>query len=534
MNQRVSITTNWWYCHQDEVPHDFDRFTVFTTHRCNLFCQYCTGPHRKESLIPLERRKEMLSSDLSIGIYSRLLEELVASGAVIRHAHFTGGEPTLNKDLYRMVDFTTNMNFLSSITTNGTADPAIYRQLIECGLTEVRISLDSYNAQQFDTSVGVRGAFERTLRGIREIVRLRDEERKRVFLVINACVTQTNLAEVEKTLRFLLDLKPDDIKFLVVVQDREYVSVHRDDSLKARLQTLVADYPPESFPLLRIKIGQMFDQNAVGLRDNETQQIMEHCFLPLMERTLDGKYYYPCSIYARYGDPIGHVTDSMTEQQQKTVAFVDNHDCRQDPICLANCVNCCRRFNIGVNNNIRKYAGLLETEIVSPVEAEKVKTIIASIDWTNQPSRRFLIVKPYGMTHRQDVLDILSELNIPVISRELISGWGEVFATLFYGLMRPDHIESILTHSRAAGQVEKGNAEVWYFANDLPFDKLGEAKRKIRDRIPGLIYIVRQVGSYQRERVFRLNAVHTPTSEEETKRQLAVISYWQQQGRQFH
>ena len=77
---------------------------------------------------------------------------------------------------------TTRKNFLSSVTTNGTANPIIYQQLVECGLTEVRISFDSYDAQKFDGSVGVRGAFKKTLRGIQEIVRLRDKEGKKPHL----------------------------------------------------------------------------------------------------------------------------------------------------------------------------------------------------------------------------------------------------------------------------------------------------------------------------------------------------------------
>ena len=528
MKQRTDITTKWWCCHPGEVPHNFDRFTVFVTHRCNLFCKYCTGPHMKGTPIPLLRRKEMLHSDLAVESYSRLLDNATTGGTVIRHVHFTGGEPTLNKGLPRMVEITTGKEFLSSITTNGTADPTIYQQLVECGLTEVRISLDSYNAQNFDTSVGIKGAFEKALRGIREIVRLRDEERKKVFLIINACIGHANLTETETVLRFLLNLNPDDVKFLVIVQDREYVSAHRNDALKAKLEAILADYQADHFPLLRIKIRQMFVRDAVGLRDDETQCVMKHCFLPLMERTLDGKYYYPCSIYTRYGGPIGRIEESMAEQQRKTEEFVDGHDCRQDPICLANCVNCCKKFNIGVNKDLQELAGILEVDNIPSLEVEKVKAAIAAINWSDQFPKRFLIIKPHGMAHKDRVLAALNEMNIPVMSTETIKDWGEVFTTLFYGLTSPEKVESTLTHSRAASRVERGNAEVWYLSDDLSFDRLGEVKRKIRDRISGQVFIVKTVGKKHQERVFRLNAVHTPISDEEAKQEFAVITYWQQ------
>lgn len=523
---RTSATVGWWCCHRGEVPRSFARFTVFVTHRCNLFCTYCTGPHMKGTQISLLRRQEMLRSDLTVESYGRLLDDAAADGTVIHHVHFTGGEPTLNGGLSRMVEITTGKNFLSSITTNGTAGPTIYRQLVECGLTEVRISLDSYDARKFDASVGSKGAFEKAISGIREIVRLRDEEGKKVFLVLNACVGQTNLTETEKTLRFLLNLNPDDVKFLVVVQDREYISAHQDNALKTKLEALLADYPADRFPLLRVKIEQMFARDAVGLRDHDAQCLMEHCFLPLMERTLDGKYYYPCSIYTRYGDPIGSIEEPMVEQQRKIEEFTDRHDCRQDPICLAACVNCCKRFNVGVNKDLQKFAGILEVENVSYLEAEKVKTVMAAINWSDQLPKRFLVVKPHGMAHKDRVSAVLSEMNIPVVFTETIRGWEEPFATLFYGLTRPERARETLAYSRAVSRVEKGSAEIWYLPDDLPLNQLGEAKKRIRDRIPGQVFIVKTAGGQRQERVFHLNAVHTPTSDEEARRELAAITYW--------
>ena len=527
MRQRTEITTRWWSENRGEVPQFFDRFTVFVTHRCNLFCAYCTGPHKKETLIPQVRRNEMLRSDLSFKSFSRLLADVANGNAKIRHVHFTGGEPTLNKALPKMVELTTANKFLSSITTNGTADPALYRELVECGLTEIRVSLDSCDAQKFDALVKVKGAFAKTLCGIKEIVRLRDQEKKNVFLVINSCVGQVNLDDAERTLRFLLDLNPDDVKFLVIVQDREYVSDHKDDALKLKLLAMLNDYPKDRFPLLRTKISQMFDKDAIGLKDEQTQCVMEHCFLPLMERTLDARYYYPCSIYARYGNPIGRIAESLIEQQKKTEEFVANHDCRKDSICLANCVNCCKRFNINVNSDLKNFVGLIEADDVLNSEVEKIKTMADAINKGSLEPKKFLIVKPSGMAHKDRILDILHDLQIPVLSVEKINKWDLAFASLFYGLANAENAKSSLTHSKGASTIEKGAAEVWHLPDDLTYEKLGEAKKRIREKILGRVYIVKPKNTLNQERLFRLNAVHTPDSDEEAKQQLLVIAYFQ-------
>ncbi|MBI4434531.1 radical SAM protein, partial [Candidatus Uhrbacteria bacterium] len=218
MDERIERTADFssW---RTADPSTLDRITVFVTHRCNLQCGYCNGPHLTWRVGETDRKREMLRHDLAVAEFTRLLHEAMAH-ATIRHIHFTGGEATAHPDLPAIVAAATEAGILSSITTNGTAGPDVTRALIEAGLTEIRISIDSDSASDFDRIVRIPGSFDRVIASIREVVRLRDEEGKDVFLVLNACVGSMNLDAIERILTFLMALEPNDIKLLVIAEEK--------------------------------------------------------------------------------------------------------------------------------------------------------------------------------------------------------------------------------------------------------------------------------------------------------------------------
>ncbi len=316
MEERIKRIRNLWHWPVGSLK-DVDRMTVFVTHRCNLFCRYCNGPHVSLQQGNSFRKRIMLHSDLSLKSFRQMLFEALAI-ARIRHIHFTGGEPTLNPDLPRFIELSSNHDIPASITTNGVASPELYEELINKGLTEIRVSLDSCSIEDFDGITGVQGSFDRVVESIRRIVKLRDEG-KDIFLVINACVDNGNHERLEDTLDFLLNLDADDIKFLTVAEDKEEVCKGADPTLIDRLNRHIKHIHEGKFPLLRTKIQNLLNPIASGLQDLQAQILMKHCFIPLTERTFDATHYYPCSIYVRYyGEPLGRITDSFSQQQETT------------------------------------------------------------------------------------------------------------------------------------------------------------------------------------------------------------------------
>jgi len=516
LKERVDKISDYWEWREGSLD-EVDRVTVFATHRCNFKCAYCNGPHMNLRTKECVRERKMLKSDLKLSQFVELLDSL--KDKRFKHIHFTGGEATLNSDLLAMVVEARKYGAMVSITTNGTAPSDLYKKLIEAGLSEIRISFDTNEPTQFDKIVGSRGAFAKVLKNIKEIVRLRDEENKDVFLVLNVCVGAMNLLDLEEILRFLIALDPNDIKLLVIAQDKESVCGKQGKEIKEKLQSLLASFPPTKFLLLRKKIDRLSDGSACGLKDPESQNL-RHCFIPMTERTIDGSHYFPCSIYLRYyGNPIGDLTDSVETQQERIMDFVRNHDCRLDPICREHCINCCKTFNLRTAEilaaNDKKIIVIKEK-----ATRREIDGLLAEVSHRLEsgiPSERpFLIIKPHGMQWYEEILKFIVESGNEIESIIEIPEWDAVAKLIYVWPLSRETAKDKIERSRAFRGLESGRSLLIRFKRDPDPVVLLNLKNEIRKHFPTERYLTRfgYIKTKQRRRRMRLTAVHTPDAKD--------------------
>ena len=119
------------------------------TSLCNMRCDFCST------------RREVVSGDLSTeGAYS-IIDELQSLKTKI--IHFSGGEPTLRKDLPDLLRRADKAKMMTSLTTNGSSDISMTKELLVADL--ISVSLDG--PEQFhDQSRNFPGAFKRALNNI--------------------------------------------------------------------------------------------------------------------------------------------------------------------------------------------------------------------------------------------------------------------------------------------------------------------------------------------------------------------------------
>jgi MoaA/NifB/PqqE/SkfB family radical SAM enzyme len=166
------------------------------TNRCNLRCTHCyaeSEPHAGSHDV-LQR------SD-----YERVMTETADIGC--RQVQFIGGEPTLNADLVRHIEFAARRGFtfiegFSNLTR-------LDASLIECFRTHgvhVATSIYAATATTHDAITKTRGSFDRTTANVR---RLRGAE---VAVRAGVIEMQQNAGQREKTIRFLNDLGVSDVR----------------------------------------------------------------------------------------------------------------------------------------------------------------------------------------------------------------------------------------------------------------------------------------------------------------------------------
>src|SRR6187401_365596 len=132
---------------------------VSVTDRCDFRCVYCMSEHMsflpKSDLLSLEELDRVCSAFVSRGV---------------RKLRLTGGEPLVRRGI--MTLFGSLSRHLESgaldeltLTTNGSQLPKYARELADCGVKRVNISLDTLDAEKF-RAITRWGELDKVLAGI--------------------------------------------------------------------------------------------------------------------------------------------------------------------------------------------------------------------------------------------------------------------------------------------------------------------------------------------------------------------------------
>lgn len=160
------------------------------TRRCNLRCSYCycfANPWEPQAELPGSLIIKILSSWVQCGL---------------RAIELTGGEPLLHPDFWAVLEFCLDNLTMVGILSNGVAfDAEIIEKLAEHRQKiSLSISLDGCCPETHDKIRGKEGAFESTVKSIRQMAR------KGLRVRVAMTVTPENWREIEPTLLLSKDL----------------------------------------------------------------------------------------------------------------------------------------------------------------------------------------------------------------------------------------------------------------------------------------------------------------------------------------
>ena len=124
------------------------------TRRCNLKCVHCYA----------QAKDIEFENELSTEEGKALIDDLASFGSPV--ILFSGGEPTMRKDLPELAAYAREKGMRAVISTNGTLiDREMAKKLKDVGLSYVGVSLDGIRETN-DKFRGMKGAFDAALRGL--------------------------------------------------------------------------------------------------------------------------------------------------------------------------------------------------------------------------------------------------------------------------------------------------------------------------------------------------------------------------------
>ena len=163
------------------------------TWRCNLRCRHCyedAGPLREKGLCWDE-----LSTEEKLAFVDEVAESYIPA------LSFSGGEPLICPDFWKVVERARERGLYISMNTNGTLiTPEVARRLKELDLAYVAVSLDAPVPEVHDRFRGVPGAWERAVQGIRNCVEAG------LTTVISFTINATNLCYLKDMMRLTEEL----------------------------------------------------------------------------------------------------------------------------------------------------------------------------------------------------------------------------------------------------------------------------------------------------------------------------------------
>ena len=287
------------------------RCELILTDLCNFKCPYCMGIRKDcQGTIPLERALEILNLWIKDGLVN---------------VRFSGGEPTIYPHLKTLVEHCKKNNVEHiAISTNGSADLELYKELFNAGVNDFSISLDSGCCTVGKKLTGgVEGAWEKVVSNIREISKF-------CYVTVGMVFTEDNIKTAIDDILFADSLGVSDIRIISSAQYNQAIE---------NLQSLPKDVL-NRHPILKYRVNNYLKN--VPIR-GMTEKSCNKCKLVLDDMAIAGDYHFPCIIYMRqHGSPIGKVSENM---RQERLEWYKNHDTFKDPICQKCCLDVCVAFN---------------------------------------------------------------------------------------------------------------------------------------------------------------------------------------------
>lgn len=287
------------------------RCELVLTDRCNFNCPYCRG------------LREEICGDLPLSEAKSTLSIWIDNG--LKNVRFTGGEPTLYKGLVDLISRAREGGVdRIAISTNGSREKEVYDELIDAGVNDFSISLDSGCCSIGEIlSGGIKGSWNRVIENIRYLS-------QRTYVSVGMVFTEDNIGTCVEDVIFADSLGVGDIRVIPSAQYNKAL-----DQLSNLPIDLLLKYPILRYRIENIKKNRHV--RGIGSKD------CTRCWLALDDMAVAGKYHFPCIIHLREGgDPIGKITENIRQDRED---WILSHDSSKDPICRKNCLDVCVDYN---------------------------------------------------------------------------------------------------------------------------------------------------------------------------------------------
>ncbi|SCX55964.1 radical SAM protein [Nitrosospira sp. Nsp1] len=291
-SERSSRSENWRRTPDDQPrgfirPHALDELWFHTGTACNLACPFCL-----EGSKPGDDRLQLLRFEEVVPFVDEALE------LGVKQFSFTGGEPFINKDIVRILDYA--LQYRPCLVLTNATEPLIKRLKQLEPLRDrpyalgFRVSLDYPDAARHDAGRG-EGMFARALEGLRALHELG----------FNVSVAN----------QLLPTLTPEAVS-------ARFSEVFRTAGLPEDLPRI--EFPEFHPPGTQVTSPHITERCMTGLHTEEAHRSFMCAFSKMIAKSDGGMHVYACTLVD--DDPDYILGETLTEAMQTPVSM-KHHRC---------------------------------------------------------------------------------------------------------------------------------------------------------------------------------------------------------------
>ena len=280
------------------LGYDPVNISIVSTGRCTLSCDMCPT-HSK--VVPKDYpHLQKVSRDMDFDTFKKVIDRFRNALSV----HIIGsGEPMLNKDFFKMVDYGAGKKMSVKTFSNGTTIKDNIGNLLRSKLNSITISINGHNAEEFERMTGMnRQVYRDICASTKKLVEEKNISRPSLKVNVSHVIDKLNYKAIPEMIKISVGLGADTIllcNFLSCPYDgltADERVLEADETLIKELQSMKSGLPDGI--IKRIAFPKPIDKKLFRNRcDSHFMQIrvdgdgnMSSCSMMLLGVAGTGRY----------------------------------------------------------------------------------------------------------------------------------------------------------------------------------------------------------------------------------------------------
>ncbi len=252
------------------LGYDPITLSIVATSRCTLSCDMCPTHSGR---VPREyEHLQRTKNDMGFDLFKNILDRFYKATTV---QIIGSGEPLLNPDLFKMIDYAAQKRMVVKTFSNGTTIDNFIDQILSSKLEGITISLNGHSAEEFHRMTGMG---EETYIKIRKSTKKLIEEKKRrhsnVRIKLSFIIDRNNYTMIPDMINAALELGADHTFFCTFLT-APFPGLTRDERLLVPSKKVI-DEISSYFKALPVKSRKLFSPPRLVDPDHKKNNCSAH------------------------------------------------------------------------------------------------------------------------------------------------------------------------------------------------------------------------------------------------------------------